>query len=337
MLLGLGCWSPNRHESSDKYRYGFQGQEKDDEVKGEGNSINYKYRMHDVRVGRFFAVDPLTKKYPWYTPYSFSGNKVIHAIELEGLEEYLTNDGVSLGQVGNNKSKRIMVGIAAGSKEAKNISTAIKVVNEISGKINRDLQNKPEAAATEYLNHSKTKNILKIHDKLETELFNGSESLLSYKFKKLLDIKIGTSQYWPDGPSNFSSEDLGDGKVAFQLPDTDLFILMSFYKPSAFKNTQIKVFKTDKQLATEFYRKTMKAKKIVGGLTKIVKVTDEVIISAIELNDTLSNYDITYYRKNPETGKMEINGWGGEYHGLKRAKKAEIMEGVDSISINKVK
>jgi hypothetical protein len=48
--------------------------------------------MHDVRVGRFFAVDPLTKKYPWYTPYSFSGNKVIHKIELEGLEETDTED-----------------------------------------------------------------------------------------------------------------------------------------------------------------------------------------------------------------------------------------------------
>ncbi|NYA72744.1 hypothetical protein HZF10_17585 [Flavobacterium sp. MAH-1] len=43
--------------------------------------------MHDPRVGRFFAVDPLTKEYPHYTPYSFSGNKVISAIELEGLEE----------------------------------------------------------------------------------------------------------------------------------------------------------------------------------------------------------------------------------------------------------
>jgi len=78
---------PNRNFSSPEYRYGFQGQEKDDEVKGSGNSINYKYRMHDPRVGRFFAVDPLTAKYPHYTPYQFSGNKVIHMVELEGLEE----------------------------------------------------------------------------------------------------------------------------------------------------------------------------------------------------------------------------------------------------------
>jgi RHS repeat-associated protein len=78
---------PNRHGSSSAYRYGFQGQEKDDELKGEGNSLNYTFRIHDPRVGRFFATDPLEKEYPWYTPYQFSGNKVIAYIELEGLEE----------------------------------------------------------------------------------------------------------------------------------------------------------------------------------------------------------------------------------------------------------
>ena len=78
---------PNRHGSSSDYRYGFQGQEKDDEVKGEGNSYNFMFRMHDPRIGRFFAVDPLTDKYPHYSPYAFSGNKVIDHNELEGLEE----------------------------------------------------------------------------------------------------------------------------------------------------------------------------------------------------------------------------------------------------------
>ena len=68
------------------HTYGFQGQLNDNEVKGAGNSVNFKYRMHDPRLGRFFAVDPLTGKYPYYTPYSFSGNRVIDMIELEGTE-----------------------------------------------------------------------------------------------------------------------------------------------------------------------------------------------------------------------------------------------------------
>jgi uncharacterized protein (TIGR02594 family) len=78
--------------SKGEYRYGFQNQEKDDELKGEGNSVNYKFRMHDSRIGRFFSIDPLTKDYPWYSPYQFSGNKVIHCIELEGLEEWEVNN-----------------------------------------------------------------------------------------------------------------------------------------------------------------------------------------------------------------------------------------------------
>jgi RHS repeat-associated protein len=83
----FGMLVPNRHASWDgDYRYGFQGQEKDDELKGEGNSLNYTFRMHDPRVGRFFARDPLFKEYPWNSPYAFSENRVIDGVELEGLE-----------------------------------------------------------------------------------------------------------------------------------------------------------------------------------------------------------------------------------------------------------
>jgi RHS repeat-associated protein len=77
---------PNPDRVASAYRYGFQGQEKDDEIKGEGNSMNFTYRMHDPRVGRFFARDPLEKSYPWNSPYAFSENRVIDGIELEGLE-----------------------------------------------------------------------------------------------------------------------------------------------------------------------------------------------------------------------------------------------------------
>ena len=78
---------PNKHGTSRDYRFGFQGQEKDDELKGEGNSLNYTFRMHDPRVGRFFAVDPLFKEYPYNSTYAFSENRVVDAIELEGGEK----------------------------------------------------------------------------------------------------------------------------------------------------------------------------------------------------------------------------------------------------------
>ncbi|NCT16961.1 MAG: hypothetical protein COW66_06740 [Flavobacteriaceae bacterium CG18_big_fil_WC_8_21_14_2_50_34_36] len=77
---------PGRHANTSDYRYGFQGQEMDDEIKGEGNSVNYTFRMHDPRVGRFFAVDPLERIYVWNSPYAFGENRVIDGVELEGLE-----------------------------------------------------------------------------------------------------------------------------------------------------------------------------------------------------------------------------------------------------------
>jgi len=85
----FGSEMPGRSYNSGEYRYGFQGQEKDDEVKGSGNSINYKYRIHDPRLGRFFSIDPLFREYPWNSTYAFSENRVIDALELEGLESFI--------------------------------------------------------------------------------------------------------------------------------------------------------------------------------------------------------------------------------------------------------
>ncbi len=83
----FGMIMPGKNGGSE-YRFGFQGQEEDDEIKGDGNSVNYKYRMHDPRIGRFFAVDPLAARYPHNSPYSFSENQVIHCREFEGLEKW---------------------------------------------------------------------------------------------------------------------------------------------------------------------------------------------------------------------------------------------------------
>jgi len=86
---------PSEHASSTQYRYGYQGQEKDDEINGESNSLNFKFRMYDPRIARFFAVDPLFKEYPFYSPYSFSGNRVIDAKEIEGLEPDILFDDIA--------------------------------------------------------------------------------------------------------------------------------------------------------------------------------------------------------------------------------------------------
>lgn len=85
-----------RNNRTNGYRFGFQGQEKDNEIYGaEGTALSFEYRVHDARVGRFLSVDPLWAKYPWNSSYAFAENKVIQFIELEGLEiaESAANSG----------------------------------------------------------------------------------------------------------------------------------------------------------------------------------------------------------------------------------------------------
>ncbi|MFY0256020.1 RHS repeat-associated core domain-containing protein [Chitinophaga sp. 30R24] len=73
-----------------RYRYGFNGKENDNEVKGEGNQQDYGMRIYDPRIGKFLSVDPLTQSYPWYTPYQYPGNTPIQAIDIDGLEPTVT-------------------------------------------------------------------------------------------------------------------------------------------------------------------------------------------------------------------------------------------------------
>jgi RHS repeat-associated protein len=60
-----------------KYRYGFNGQEKSDEIKGEGNSYTAEFWEYDPRIGRRWNVDPVSKE--WESPYAtFSNNPIVN-------------------------------------------------------------------------------------------------------------------------------------------------------------------------------------------------------------------------------------------------------------------
>ena len=75
---------PGRNVSAANYRYGFNGKENDNDVKP--GFQDYGMRVYDI-TGRFWSVDPLTSKYPWYSPYQFAGNKPIWAVDLDGQED----------------------------------------------------------------------------------------------------------------------------------------------------------------------------------------------------------------------------------------------------------
>ena len=68
------------------YRFGFSGKENVNEVEGIGDQIDYGMRGYDPRRGQFWCVDPLTKKYPWNSTYSFAEGNPIAFIDLDGGE-----------------------------------------------------------------------------------------------------------------------------------------------------------------------------------------------------------------------------------------------------------
>ena len=88
----FGMAMPGRTFSSNQYRYGFNGKEKDDEVKGEGNSYNFGARIYDPRIGKWLAVDPKASVYPGISPYVAFGNDPLYFIDPEG--ETLVVSGV---------------------------------------------------------------------------------------------------------------------------------------------------------------------------------------------------------------------------------------------------
>ncbi len=73
-----------------RYRYGFNGEEMDEEgMGGGGATYDYGFRIYNPNLGRFLSVDPLSKEYSYNSTYAFAENDVIRSIDLDGLEKLM--------------------------------------------------------------------------------------------------------------------------------------------------------------------------------------------------------------------------------------------------------
>jgi RHS repeat-associated protein len=66
------------------YGYGFNGQERDNEWKGDGNSYTTYWRQYDPRLGRWLSIDPLTSNFSWQSPYVGMDNSPIYLSDPNG-------------------------------------------------------------------------------------------------------------------------------------------------------------------------------------------------------------------------------------------------------------
>jgi RHS repeat-associated protein len=90
---------PGRSFSSNSYRFGYQGSEKDDEISGEGNNITTEFRQLDTRLLRWWSVDPKASQFPGLSPYMSMDGNPVKLVDPDGLSP----DDVYLDKEGNEE------------------------------------------------------------------------------------------------------------------------------------------------------------------------------------------------------------------------------------------
>lgn len=90
------------------YRYGFNGQEKDDEVAGSGNSYTAEFWQYDSRTGRRWNVDP--KPTPSNSSYLTFNNNPIYNIDILGdTSVYHDDKGNFLRMIPDNLENAVVI------------------------------------------------------------------------------------------------------------------------------------------------------------------------------------------------------------------------------------
>jgi photosystem II stability/assembly factor-like uncharacterized protein len=92
----------------DGYRYGFNGQEKDDEVAGSDNSYTAEFWQYDGRLGRRWNIDPVVK--PNMSPYSCFDDNPIYFSDPNGLtgrDPYKVKKGDNLSSIAKNNNTSV--------------------------------------------------------------------------------------------------------------------------------------------------------------------------------------------------------------------------------------
>jgi RHS repeat-associated protein len=91
----FGMLMPDRQYTNgdSTYRYGFNGKENDNEVKGLGNQQDYGERMYDPRVNRFGSVDPVQVKHPAQSSYSAFNDNPLFFVDTDGKDGIASTTG----------------------------------------------------------------------------------------------------------------------------------------------------------------------------------------------------------------------------------------------------
>ncbi len=114
---------PGRKMNGGNTRYGFNGMENDNEIKGDGNSVDFGARMYDPRLGRWQALDPLASKFANMSPYNFVLNSPLILSDPDGREPILETVGTVEDFIALLNNSNNCVGLYQGQKASEYLAS----------------------------------------------------------------------------------------------------------------------------------------------------------------------------------------------------------------------
>jgi RHS repeat-associated protein len=135
-----------KKNNAKNYRFGYQGSEADDQVKGDGNSYSTYFRQLDPRLGRWLSIDP--KAIATESPYVSMRNNPIYLNDKNG-----DFPGLREGRKLNREAKAILRRIAKVEKAAAKLSQqerkmAEKHYNEHGGQVQTIINSKGDMVSS---------------------------------------------------------------------------------------------------------------------------------------------------------------------------------------------
>ncbi|SHN29532.1 Metallopeptidase toxin 2 [Chitinophaga sp. CF418] len=129
------------------YRYGFNGQEKSEEINGEGNGYTAMFWEYDPRIGRRWNIDPVIK--PWQGDYVTFSNDPINKVDPLGVDDYFNSKGQLINST-KTKTSHIYVQTSEGNvlltqlslKSVENRQAVANIVGHYAKEVGIDFQRK---------------------------------------------------------------------------------------------------------------------------------------------------------------------------------------------------
>jgi hypothetical protein len=180
-----------KSDTGGSYRYGFNTQEKDDEVAGEGNSYTAEFWQYDGRLGRRFNVDPIIKD--WESPYATFANNPIFLIDPYGADTININNEGNITSIISVKGNHVLLDHNKKQLQFNDPEYDTKLINIRGLKVGDQLVN--------YISESETKKKVDgqgtIYNRLNAKVLGEATLLGAYFYAKSLDeIKDKSYKEW---------------------------------------------------------------------------------------------------------------------------------------------